>query len=222
MANDKNQSSINWLKITQEGAIYLGFGLFYVFFSKLLLAPSFLISDFWQIIASHTFFLLLFFTVYLVADKLVGNFSRQAIIYFLSGIAGLYFNRFVIGEQETNFFASLYIFAFWSGLAVFPRVVSRANHGIEFELSSYVWLIVISCSFVSLGGLAYFFLRTAIAWKFLMMLLFMSCHIVYWRDFLASHKEEMELAERMAAKNAIIEETIIVEDEKDKDEQRSA
>lgn len=202
--------------------IWLCFGLVY-FLLKMLIAPQDIIDDFIKVFLLNLLFLTVIFLVDRIANAyLAKNFTQFLVVYFLAGFSGLFLvDWLVFGNYEiSNIIAQLFMFSYWSGAAIFPKLIIKEDkrEGFYFDLS--LWLGAILGLFVCIGGLAYFFLQRPEFWQVSIMLFFITLNLYYWREFLVlRHLErtppvQMAILENQAA-------GIVMENGKNKAENNS-
>lgn len=198
MAELKSYSAQIISGIFRKYLLFLSLGLIYFLF-KMLIAPAEIIDDFLRVFLLNLLFLsLIFFIDWIVAVYVRGVFIQLVIVYFLAGFCGLFLiDWLVFGNYEiNNVIGQLFMFSYWSGIAVFPKLITRNKKREGFYLDMIIWIGSFFGIFISLGGLAYFFLQRGVFWQVAIMLFFITLNLYYWHEFLLLRKEEKEEKEK--------------------------
>jgi len=190
----KSSDNMNLTGIFRKYLIFICFGLIYLLF-KMLIAPQDIIDSFLRVLLVNIAFLSFIFIIDLIMVLYYFRFSTQfLIIYFLSGFGGLLLiDWWILGNfTVTSIIAQLFMFSYWSGAAIFPKLIVKEDKREGFYFDLFLWMGAILGLFICIGGLAYFFLQRPEFWQVSIMLFFITLNFYYWREFLINHEQEKE------------------------------
>ena len=164
---------------------YLGWGFLYLLAIKLFWSPKDFFQNIFYILAIHLIFLLFFYMLDLMVSRGIDNIVWQYIIfYFAAGIVGLIIVEWLIQKNMImNFFAQSYLFSFWSGLAIIPKLLIEKNGSERFHFDFCIWLGAVSGFFIAIGGLVYFFSHQILVWQASCAIMVICFNIIYGVQF---------------------------------------
>lgn len=184
---------------------FIGWGFSYLLLIKLFWSPKEFFHDILYIVFVHALFLLILYLFDLLITRGIKKIIWQyAAYYFAAGALGLALIEWVIQKNiSANILAQLFLFSFWSGIAMVPKLMAEKNRSESFCFNFRIAIGAAAGLFIALGGLIYFFSHQVFYWQIAITMMVISFNIVYATQLYSLHKisraeEEKRKAEEEA------------------------
>ncbi len=160
--------------------LFLTIGLLHSAFTQWIFGEKFFINNCWTLLVLHAMFLGLFYLVDLmILEEIKNKFWHYLVYYFFVGSIGLVGVEWLINKNwHIHFLGQVFMFLFWAGIAVLPKVVLDKSWTEEQKHALFERLIVLYIAILFVGMLAYFMFQTFVVWKLTIILFYLILNII--------------------------------------------